>query len=140
MIEYAVVGAKSVIARPDGNILLLKRSPQSKKMPGEWDFPGGKLDAGEDVLEALVREIREETNMDVSKSDFNVVWTETEFSDDELTSRITFLAKLPEVLDIQLSHEHVEHVWMPLEVALQEHAYPPHKRVLDLIHARRMIS
>lgn len=42
-----------------GRVLLAQR-PQGKALAGLWEFPGGKLDAGETPEEALVRELREE--------------------------------------------------------------------------------
>jgi 8-oxo-dGTP diphosphatase len=51
-----VVGA--VIAR-DGKILCCRRAP-GKASAGLWEFPGGKVEAGETAEEALVREIGEE--------------------------------------------------------------------------------
>ena len=51
-----VVGA--VIVR-DGMILAARRGPQSR-LPGLWEFPGGKVEPGETPREALEREIHEE--------------------------------------------------------------------------------
>lgn len=47
-----------------GKVLAVKRS-QSMPMPGLWEFPGGKIEAGETEKEALVREIREELSVDI---------------------------------------------------------------------------
>src|SRR3989338_10539764 len=44
----------------DGKILLLK---ESKKLSGQWELPGGGLDFGEDIYQALRREIGEETGL-----------------------------------------------------------------------------
>ena len=54
----ANVGA--VILNADGLVLALER----KKIPGSWQFPQGGLDEGEDPLEAVKREIREETGIE----------------------------------------------------------------------------
>ena len=43
----------------DGRVLIAQR-PQGKSMAGLWEFPGGKLEAGETPEDALVRELREE--------------------------------------------------------------------------------
>jgi 8-oxo-dGTP diphosphatase len=60
-----VFSCKAVVRDPQGHCLLLRRSAASKHNAGLWDFPGGKLDAGEDPAQALTREIREETGLDV---------------------------------------------------------------------------
>lgn len=49
----------------DGRVLLARR-PEGKKMAGLWEFPGGKMQAGETPEAALVRELKEELGIDVS--------------------------------------------------------------------------
>jgi 8-oxo-dGTP diphosphatase len=51
----------------DGRVLLARR-PAGKAMAGLWEFPGGKLNAGETPEEALVRELNEELGIDVEAS------------------------------------------------------------------------
>ncbi|HQS90875.1 MAG: 7,8-dihydro-8-oxoguanine-triphosphatase [Polaromonas sp. 39-63-203] len=55
IVEVAV----GVLIRPDGDFLLTSRPP-GKVYEGYWEFPGGKLEAGETVEQALRRELREE--------------------------------------------------------------------------------
>jgi len=57
----ANVGA--VIVNVDGLVLALER----KKIPGSWQFPQGGLDEGEEPLEAVKREILEETGIEESQ-------------------------------------------------------------------------
>lgn len=49
----------------DGRVLLARR-PEGKKMAGLWEFPGGKLNAGETPETALIRELHEELGIDVA--------------------------------------------------------------------------
>jgi len=56
--------AAAVIERPDGTFLLACR-PEGKPYPGYWEFPGGKIEAGEDPRAALGRELKEELGIDV---------------------------------------------------------------------------
>ena len=46
----------------EGRVLLAQR-PEGKSMAGLWEFPGGKIDAGEGARAALVREIEEECGL-----------------------------------------------------------------------------
>ncbi|MDR3452207.1 MAG: NUDIX domain-containing protein [Rhodoferax sp.] len=58
--DRAVVDvAVGVLIRPDGDFLLTSRPP-GKVYEGYWEFPGGKLEAGETVEQALRRELHEE--------------------------------------------------------------------------------
>ncbi len=54
-----------MIERDDGSFLLARR-PQGKAYAGYWEFPGGKVEAGEPVAEALRRELHEELGIDLA--------------------------------------------------------------------------
>ncbi len=51
----------------DGRVLIAKR-PEGKSMAGLWEFPGGKVDAGETPEAALIRELHEELGIDTRQS------------------------------------------------------------------------
>ncbi|MDZ4073577.1 MAG: NUDIX domain-containing protein [Hylemonella sp.] len=55
--------AVGVLVQPDGRFLLTSR-PDGKVYAGYWEFPGGKLEAGESVAQALTRELHEELGID----------------------------------------------------------------------------
>ena len=59
--------AVGVLLRPDGTVLLGNR-PADKPWPGWWELPGGKLEPGETVLQALARELHEELGIEVTTS------------------------------------------------------------------------
>ncbi|MBI4985977.1 MAG: Nudix family hydrolase [Rhodocyclales bacterium] len=56
--------AAAVIVKPDGSFLLGQRAPDTF-YPGYWEFPGGKVEAGETPRAALVRELHEELEIEV---------------------------------------------------------------------------
>ncbi len=56
--------AVGVLLQGDGSFLLTTR-PAGKLYAGYWEFPGGKLDAGESVEQALARELHEELGIEV---------------------------------------------------------------------------
>lgn len=52
--------AVAVIIDSRGRILFLERAPDDSYAPGKWGFPGGKVEAGEDPVQGMEREMREE--------------------------------------------------------------------------------
>ncbi len=59
--------AAAALVDADGRVLVSKR-PQGKSLAGLWEFPGGKVEAGERPEKALARELNEELGIDVSAS------------------------------------------------------------------------
>lgn len=51
----------------DGRVLMAKR-PEGKPLAGLWEFPGGKVEAGEMPEDTLIRELREELGIEVAKA------------------------------------------------------------------------
>jgi 8-oxo-dGTP diphosphatase len=60
------LSVKVFILNAEGRVLVIRRSAASKHFAGQWDFPGGKTDAGETFDEALFREVREETGLAIT--------------------------------------------------------------------------
>tara|TARA_B100000524_G_C23633349_1_gene364010 strand:- start:453 stop:869 length:417 start_codon:yes stop_codon:yes gene_type:complete len=50
----------------DANEILLSKRPNNKHLEGFWEFPGGKVEKGEVPELALIREIKEELNIDIN--------------------------------------------------------------------------
>lgn len=59
--------AVGIILNSAAQILLAKR-PAHLHQGGKWEFPGGKVEPGENVVEALTRELKEELNLTVHAS------------------------------------------------------------------------
>lgn len=65
MTDDIVEVAVGVLCRPDGQFLLTTR-PEGKAYAGYWEFPGGKIEAGETVEQALRRELQEELGITIA--------------------------------------------------------------------------
>ncbi|HMP75219.1 MAG TPA: NUDIX domain-containing protein [Kiritimatiellia bacterium] len=59
------LAVKAVLTDEQGRCLLIRRSPHNRSFVGQWEWPGGKVDPGEDFAEAAVREAKEESGLDV---------------------------------------------------------------------------
>src|SRR5919109_2274177 len=60
--DRPIVGVGGVVVQ-DGQALIVKRAHEPRK--GEWSLPGGIVELGETLVEALKRELKEETGLDV---------------------------------------------------------------------------
>jgi 8-oxo-dGTP diphosphatase len=61
-----VLVAACALIDPDGRVLIAQR-PEGKAMAGLWEFPGGKVEAGERPEESLIRELKEELGIVVNE-------------------------------------------------------------------------
>jgi nucleoside triphosphatase len=105
------------IFNKDGKLILLK----SHKWPGKYVVPGGHVELGERLEEAVVRETKEETGLDVYDIEFinfqqfiydPAFWKPRHF--------IFFdYACKTDATEVQLNDEAEEHVWVMLDAAVQ---------------------
>lgn len=63
------MAVKAVILDNSGRCLLLRRSTANKHFAGKWEWPGGKVDPGEDFAAAVLRETQEEAGLDIEITD-----------------------------------------------------------------------
>lgn len=70
--HLTVLGA---VRRADGRILITRRKLDKEWAPGAWEIPGGGVRAGETSYDAILREIREETGLDVSAAPYRLALT-----------------------------------------------------------------
>ena len=95
---------KVVLIDDNDQILILKRSEGMERFAGEWDLPGGHTEVGESDLDALRREVKEETSLDIA-------------SPKEILQkgRIKFYKTRRYRGIIELSDEHTEYKWVTIE-------------------------
>jgi 8-oxo-dGTP diphosphatase len=63
-----VIRVVAAALHDDSGRVLIAQRPSGKHMAGRWEFPGGKVDAGETEEQALARELKEELGVEVCAS------------------------------------------------------------------------
>lgn len=58
--DYIGVGVGAMIFDAEGKVFLAQRGPEARNERGTWEFPGGRVNYGETLVEAILREIHEE--------------------------------------------------------------------------------
>lgn len=79
--------AAAVMLRTDGREFLLAQRPEGKVYAGYWEFPGGKVEPGESVRDALIRELQEELGITVTACS---PWLTRVFTYPHATVRLNF--------------------------------------------------
>lgn len=72
-VDYIGVGVGAIIVDEDGRLFLAQRGPRAGNERGKWEFPGGSVEFGETLAEALAREIREEYDITIEVGDLLTV-------------------------------------------------------------------
>lgn len=99
---------RGVIKNDAGEILIVKRHPKSRTDPGMWELPGGKVENGEFFVDALVREIKEETCLDGKVGDFCEA-IQNDYMHKRTVQIIMYLKDLTG--EIKISDEHIDWTW-----------------------------
>lgn len=121
-------GAVAVILKEDGSALIVKRAPfRNSWMPGKFGLPGGKIDKGEEPIEAAKREIREEAGLVIEHfvDTFNVVTPPNKVDH-------VFVAKAPQNQEVKLNEEHTEFNWVGLNELDKYDGVPLLKECIEL--------
>lgn len=114
--KYPEITVGALIFNPEGKILLIK----SHKWKGKYTIPGGHIEYGETIEEALKREIKEETGLDIYDIEFvciqefifdNAFWKKKHFI------FLDYVCKT-DSKDVKLNEEAEECAWFTLEEAL----------------------
>lgn len=64
-VDFIGVGTGAIIFNKAGEVFVAQRGPRARNETGKWDFPGGAVEYGETCENALVRELKEEFEIDV---------------------------------------------------------------------------
>lgn len=111
------VGVKALLKNSEGKYLLLRRNPE--KYPDarpSWDIPGGRIDKGSPLFENLKREVKEETQLDLTEEP-KLVAAQDILRPDKHVVRLTYVGTIEgnPVID----EEHVEAKWFSADEILE---------------------
>ncbi len=106
------LAAVCVIYNQKNEILLCKRSNNDFWMPEKFSLPGGGVDLNEKIIDGVIRECKEEVNINLDKE--NVQFCFEKVIKDKI--RVSFFKSiLPNDSKIKLSDEHTEYNWVKLD-------------------------
>lgn len=104
----------SIVIEKDGKFLIMKRAPHDT-MPGLWEFPGGKVDAEEKLIDSAKREVKEESGLIPNKLEYKG-YTERFSEDRNVKSGYHTIVHHFYCNDfngeIKVSEEHTEFKWV----------------------------
>lgn len=111
------VVAKALITNNKNQLLVLYRSNTHPNFPGQLDLPGGEVKNDEHWVDAVAREIREETAIIVSPATLKKI-LEKQYSN---VKHVLYITKIDETNPIiELSWEHSAFKWYKKEILLKE--------------------
>jgi nucleoside triphosphatase len=117
--KYAVPATGALILNDQGEIFLMK----SPKWENQWLVPGGKIEKGDSMKETVRKEVKEETNMEVTDIELLGVKDGGNPDDFERDTHFIFLNFICRAAtqDVELDQrEAVEYTWIEPETALEE--------------------
>ena len=100
-------------------VFLPKRADTKKFLPGLYELPGGHIDFGEDIVDGLRREIKEETGLDIEPL-FPLSVRHFTRKDGEVISLLSFVCT-PLSSQVTLSSEHADFIWLDLSQPLDSY-------------------
>ena len=117
------IAAKALISFK-GKYLLLLRNDKEDICPSEWDIPGGGIESGETANEALIREVKEETGIDISSSKIVPIKNWEMDKGGIKIGGTDFLCILSNSQEISLSTEHIRVQWFSEEEIIASKEIP----------------
>lgn len=130
------IALKAVIVK-DHQFLILKRSKLSGGYKDIWEFPGGGLEEGEKHEDALLREITEETGLQVKLLRPLSTW-DARRKDGTQVVGITYLCHYTSG-DIVLSEEHIDYAWITADDVDAYSVFPKMREEIKSWHINELM-
>jgi len=116
--------AKAILLDDEGRLLSLRRSSTDPHRPGGKDFPGGTVEDGEHLEQAVIREIEEEVGIVLREDQVALAYATTTFFDGINDMRFLFVGRVKTGTPVKLSWEHDAYVWATPSEHLKDFKHP----------------
>lgn len=130
---HTLVLCANILVCKDGKFLLMRRSPFKKFAPNVVVPFGGKIDKDEDPLDAGIRELREETGLEVENVHLDAVVTEIQQDPSMLSNWLVFYFSADYKSGDLISTVEGESVLLTAEEMRQEKLFPAFREILPSI-------
>lgn len=136
---HSFVVSKVLIVNEKGEILAIRRSQTDERRPGQWDFPGGWVEADEDTHTAVKREAVEEAGITLNDPQLVFAFSEmtTKHGSGTWLLYVDHVAGDPEV---KLSYEHDHYEWKHPEELLKEISYERQQKMLTYVLENNLLD
>jgi 8-oxo-dGTP diphosphatase len=114
--DYIGVGCGALIINEKNEILLVRRTSNTANEASFWSLPGGSVDFGEKVVDAIKREIKEELGVEIELTKFLGYHDHILEKENQHWVAIHYLAKIVSGIPQNLeSEKHSEIRWFPID-------------------------
>jgi 8-oxo-dGTP diphosphatase len=110
-----IVSVVAVIRNNEGKYLVLKRSEREIAYPRMYTFPGGKVEDNDTIEETLVKEAKEEANLDLKPG--KILLKDKSFirPDDQTVKVFSYLCEVENSDNIKISDDFTDYLWVSFE-------------------------
>ncbi len=140
-----VTTSKIFLVNDKRQLLLLKIGihTQQPERSHTMDFPGGLVDDGESARQGALRELREETGIELQPGDLTLAYAMTGYYEpkQESYTHLRYIVKLDYTPDVTVSWEHKSYEWSDFDTVLDKYELRPHFTVaLKYIQEHKLLD
>jgi dihydroneopterin triphosphate diphosphatase len=131
-VRIGTIDVYLISPNPNGwRLLVLQRAAQGTRCPLAWETVHGRLEAGEEPEHAAVREVREETGLEISRLYNVTVQPFYLHASHTVQLAVVFAAFVDDTAEVVLGPEHQRSEWLTVEGALSRFVWPRERQALQ---------